>query len=86
MTNTIDNNVSTSSSTSTPDADKLKAIADQYLGLTKKRAQDKAENNNLIFRLIRKDEEPFMNYPTDNRTDRICVEIDKGEITKAVIQ
>ena len=41
---------------------------------------------NLIFRLIRIDEKPFQSYPEDNRDDRICVEIEKSEIVKAIIQ
>jgi hypothetical protein len=60
--------------------------SEDFLGLTKKGAQDKAEAKNLIFRLIRKDEQTFFSYPTDNRIDRICVEIDKGQVTKAVFQ
>lgn len=79
--------MTTNNSTISTDSESLKKIADQYLGLSKKKGQDKAENNNLIFRLIRKDQESFLDYPTDgSRTDRICVEIDSGEITKAVIQ
>jgi hypothetical protein len=56
-----------------------------FIGLTKKRAQDKAEVLNLIFRLIRIDNESYLDYPSDKRDDRICVEIDKGAVTKAVV-
>jgi hypothetical protein len=60
-------------------------MQDQFLGLTKKRAQDKAEVLNLVFRLIRINNENFLPYPEDKRTDRICVEIDDGAVTKATI-
>lgn len=60
-------------------------MQDQFLGLTKKRAQDRAEVLNLVFRLIRINDENFLPYPDDKRTDRICVEIDNGAVTKALI-
>ncbi len=60
--------------------------ADEFLGLSKKRAQDVAEARNLIFRLIRIDEQDFHGYPEDKRDDRICVEIDAGKVTKASVQ
>lgn len=55
-----------------------------YLNLTKKGAQDKAERQNLIFRLIRVDAETFFSFPSesDKRDDRVCIEIDKGVVTK----
>jgi hypothetical protein len=61
-------------------------IEKQFLKLSKKSAQDKSERMNLIFRLIRIDQNQFLSYPEDKREDRICIEIDKGEVTKAVIQ
>jgi hypothetical protein len=60
--------------------------ANQFLGMSKKRAQDAAEGKNMIFRLISVDGEPFFSYPEDVRTDRICVEIDNGKVSKASIQ
>jgi hypothetical protein len=59
----------------------------KYLGLTKKSAQNKAENAGLIFRLIRIDGESFLDYPKDDekRDDRICIEIDSSQVTKAII-
>jgi hypothetical protein len=60
--------------------------ANDFLGLTKKRAQDKAEALNLVFRLIRIDGEEFLPYPEETFLDRICVEIDKGAVTKATLQ
>lgn len=59
---------------------------DSYLGLTKKKAQDKAEDNNLIFRLIKINGKDFFDYPEDTRTDRICIEIEGDKVTKATIQ
>jgi len=60
--------------------------AGDFLGLTKKRAQDICESKNMIFRLIRIDDTRFLDYPEDNRPDRVCVEIDQSKISKAVIQ
>lgn len=60
--------------------------ADEFLGMSKKRAQDLAEAKNLVFRLISVDGEPFFPYPDDKRDDRICVEIVNGQISKASIQ
>ena len=60
--------------------------ASVFLGLSKKRAQDVAEGKNMIFRLIRIDGESFYGYPEDKREDRVCIEIDKGAVTKASIQ
>ena len=58
-----------------------------YIGQTKKGAQNKAEAENFIFRLISIDGEEFLPYPTDGeRTDRICVEIVGGKVTKAIVQ
>ena len=62
------------------------SLAEKFIGLTKKDAQNKADMCNLIFRLIRIDEKSFQSYPEDDRDDRICVEIDKQEITKAIIK
>jgi hypothetical protein len=57
---------------------------EDFLGLTKKMAQDRAEGRNLIFRLIRVDKENFFDYPTDERNDRVCIEIDAGKVTKVI--
>ncbi len=62
------------------------ADASKFLGMTKKGAQNKAEELNLIFRLIRIDNDNFYAYPEDKREDRVCVEIDNGSVTKATIQ
>jgi len=60
--------------------------ADEFIGLTKSKAQDTAEFKNFIFRMIRKDKEDYFPYPTDYCATRICVEIDNGLVTKATIQ
>lgn len=59
--------------------------AEDFLGLTKKGSQDKAEAKNLIFRLIRVDDKSFFSYPDADklRTDRVCVEIEKGQVVVA---
>ena len=62
------------------------AKAEDYIGLTKRSSQDKAERDSLVFRLIRIDKEDFLSYPDDERTDRICVEIDDGKVSKATIK
>ena len=60
--------------------------SNDYLGLTKKAAQNKAESQNLIFRLISVDGEAFLPYPEDKRDDRVCCEIASGQVVKASIQ
>ena len=59
--------------------------AEDFIGLPKHKAQDVAEMKNLIFRLIRIDDEPYLPYPDEFYAERICVEIDNGRVTKAMI-
>lgn len=59
--------------------------ANTYIGLGKRPAQNKAERDNLIFRLIRVDGENLLPYPDDKRDDRICVEMDNEKVSKATI-
>jgi hypothetical protein len=61
-------------------------MADRFLGLTKKSAQDLSDQLNLIFRLIRIDNRDMLSYPDDIREDRICVEIESSKVVKATIQ
>jgi hypothetical protein len=61
-------------------------LTNEYISLTKKQAQDKAERKNFIFRLIRIDAESFLPYPDDVRQDRLCVEIDDGKVSKVTVQ
>lgn len=58
--------------------------AKEFLGLSKKSAQNLAEAKNIIFRLIRVDDERFFDYPTEVFYERVCIEIDNGKVTKAV--
>jgi len=60
--------------------------ATDFLGLSKKSAQNLAERKNLIFRLIKVDENNFFDYPEDQREDRVCVEIEKNIVIKALYQ
>jgi len=57
-----------------------------FIGLSKKAAQNKAEQLNLIFRLVRKDDKPYLGYPEDLRNDRVCIEMEKNKVVKATIQ
>lgn len=59
--------------------------ADKYLGLPKKDAQNLAEKQSIIFRLIRVDDRNILPYPEDVRTDRICVEVEKNKVVKAAV-
>ena len=57
-----------------------------FLGLSKKSAQDLCENKNMLFRLLSIDGEPFFAWPEDKRDDRVCCEIENGKVVKAIIQ
>lgn len=60
--------------------------AKEFISLSKHKAQDLCEKRNLIFRLIRIDGNMFMDYPEDERDDRVCFELESGKVVKAVIQ
>lgn len=60
--------------------------ASDFLCLSKSSAQDKAEQLNLIFRLVSVDGIDFLGLPTDARTDRICIVMFGGIVTQATIQ
>lgn len=62
------------------------ARSSDFIGQTKKGAQNLAEAKNMIFRLIRVDGEAYLPYPDDSRNDRVCVEIENGKVTKASIR
>jgi hypothetical protein len=62
------------------------AGSSDFIGQTKKGAQNLAEARTMIFRLIRVDGEHFFAYPDDTRNDRVCVEVDNGKVTKASIR
>jgi hypothetical protein len=65
--------------------EQINVKAEDFIGLGKYSAQNLAEAKNIIFRLIRIDDKSFYDYPEDKRNDRICVEIDSGKITVAVL-
>lgn len=55
-----------------------------FLGKSKWQSQGLAESNNLIFRLLRVDDRQMFSMPTDKRSDRVCIEIENGEVVKVV--
>jgi len=57
-----------------------------FIGLSKKSAQNLAEAKNMIFRLVRIDDQRFLDYPEETLYDRVCIEIDNGKVTKAMIK
>lgn len=59
--------------------------ATNFMGLGKKDAQNLADVNNLIFRLVSVDGEKKLGYPDDERTDRVCVELVSGKVASAKI-
>lgn len=60
--------------------------ANEFVGLSKKDAQNLCDVRNFIFRLIRVDERNMLSYPEDTRIDRVCVELEKGRVVKAILQ
>lgn len=60
--------------------------AENYIGLPKRAAQNRAEADNILFHLVKVDGKPFFDYPTDTRTDRVCVEIEAGKVVKVTFQ
>jgi len=67
------------------DQEQREKLANKYIGLAKKSAQDRADRDNLIYRLVSVDGEKRLGYPEDERDDRICVEIENRVIVKAII-
>jgi hypothetical protein len=57
-----------------------------FIGKSKKAAQDLAEKKNMIFHLVRIDQEAFFDYPSEVRDDRVCIEIEQGKVVRASIQ
>lgn len=62
------------------------ASGNDFLGMTKKAAQNAAEAKNMIFRLVSVDGEKYLGYPDDRRSDRVCVEVTDGKVTSAVVR
>lgn len=59
--------------------------AEKFVGLSKKAAQNLAEENNMIFRLVSVDGKQYLGRPTDTRDDRVCIEINDRLVTSATI-
>ena len=55
-----------------------------YVGLTKKAAIDKADANDVTWRILREDDEQFP-ATMDYNPERINFEIDNGKVTKATL-
>lgn len=60
--------------------------ATDYIGLEKRAAQNKAEKDNLIFRLVSVDGRQILGPPSDDCKDRICITIDNGKVSSAEIK
>jgi hypothetical protein len=56
------------------------------VGMPKKDAQNFAEMNNLIFRVLSVDDMTFLGEPPDVREDRLCVKIVKNKVVEANIK
>jgi hypothetical protein len=60
--------------------------ASDFVGLTKKAAQDKAEARNMVFRHRTANGEKYLGDPSDpGRDDRVCVDTVDGKVTAAEI-
>ena len=57
-----------------------------YIGLEKRAAQNKAERDNMIFRLVSVNGEKMFGPPEDQRTDRICCIIQDNRVEDAYVQ
>ena len=60
------------------------AVADSYVGLTKRAAIAKADASDTPWRITREDDEQFM-VTQDYVPDRLNFEIDDGTVTKATL-
>jgi hypothetical protein len=62
------------------------ATANDFIGLSKKGAQNLAEARNLIFRLVSIDGENMLGWPDDTFKDRVCCVIASGKVTEAELR
>jgi hypothetical protein len=60
--------------------------AENFINLSKRQAQNLAEANYMIFRLISDNGENILGYPEDTRNDRVCVKVENERVTEAIIQ
>lgn len=58
-------------------------MVQEYIGMEKRAAQNKAEKQNLIFRLVSVDGRKMLGMPEDQCPDRICITIDNGVVSSA---
>lgn len=56
-----------------------------FIGMEKRAAQNKAERENMIFRLVSVDGEKYLGAPEDQRIDRICCELIGNRIFDAYV-
>ena len=57
----------------------------RYIGLGKRRAQNLAEADNLVFRLVSSNGEVILGRPDDVQPDRLCVVIEGDQVKEAWI-
>ncbi len=57
----------------------------RYIGMGKRKAQNQAEADNLIFRLVSANGETILGNPDDVQTERICIIIENDQVKEAWI-
>ena len=57
----------------------------KYIGMGKRRAQNLAEHDNLIFRLISSNGKIILGKPESIQSDRLCVVIENDQVKEAWI-
>lgn len=57
----------------------------RYIGLGKRRAQNLAEADNLIFRLVSANGEVILGKPDNVQADRLCVVVENDQVKEAWI-
>ena len=62
------------------------AAASDFIGRSKKGAQDLAEARNLVFRLVSVDGENMLGWPEDKFEQRVCCVLAGGKVTQAELR
>ncbi len=57
--------------------------AADFIGLSKKGAQNLAEAKNMIFRLVSVDGEPMLGWPADSVADRVSCVVVQSKVVEA---
>lgn len=57
----------------------------RYIGIGKRHAQNLAEHDNLVFRLVSANGETILGVPDNVQVDRLCVIIENDRVAKAWI-